>query len=56
MPSSSSRFGDEVDDGLGVVHLERDAQVGVLLLELAEEDRNGNRGRAGRGPDRELAA
>ena len=30
--------GDEVDDRLGVVHLERDAQLGMTQLELAEED------------------
>ena len=47
--------GDEVDNGLGVVHLERNPEVGMLLLELAEKDRNGNRGRPGRCPDRELA-
>ena len=47
--------GDEVDDGLRVVHLERDVQVGVPLVELAEEHRHDDRGGAGRGADRELA-
>ena len=46
--------GDEVDDRLGVVHLERDPQLGVPQLELAEQDRHGDRGRAGRSADRQL--
>ena len=48
-------IGDEVDDGLGVVNLERDAQVRVPLVELAQEDGHDDRGGAGRGADRQLA-
>ena len=47
--------GDEIDDRLGVVHLERDAEVGVALVELAQEHGHDDRGGAGRGADRELA-
>ena len=42
--------GDELDDALRVVHRERDRQLRVVLLELAEEERDhvraGPRGRA----------
>ena len=36
------------------MHLERNPQVGMLLLELAEKNGNGDRGRARGGTDREL--
>ena len=48
-------LGDELDDGLRVVHLERDVDGRVGTLELAEQERHDDRGRAGRGADREPA-
>ena len=54
-PELQLALGHEVDHRLCVVHLERDADARALLLELAEEDRDGDGGWAGRSPDRELA-
>ena len=47
--------GDEVDDGLGVVHLERPCKPWVPRVELAEEDRHDHRGGARRSADGQLA-
>ena len=47
-------IGDEIDDGLGVVDLERDPEIGVPLVELAQEHGHDDRGGTGRGADREL--
>ena len=44
-------FRDELDDHARVVHLERDPHRGVRALELAEELRHDDGGRAGRGAD-----
>jgi hypothetical protein len=49
-------LGHAVDDGLRVVHLERDAHGGVASLELAEELRHDDRRGPGRGAERELSA
>ena len=54
-PELELAVGDELDDRLRVVHLERDAEAGVALVELAEQHRHDDRGRPGRGADRELA-
>ena len=53
MPSSSSSVGDELDDRLGVGDVQRDAQIGVLALELAEQERQDDRRRPCRGADLE---
>ena len=46
---------DAIDDGLRVVHFERDAYLAVRALELAEQQRHGDRCRTGRGADGQLA-
>ena len=48
--------GDALDHGLRVVHLERDANAGMVPLELAEEERDDDRRRPGGRADRELPA
>src|SRR5437763_4818314 len=47
---------DELDDALRVVHRQRDRELRVALLELAEEQRDDVRARAGGGADLEPAA
>ncbi len=47
--------GDGVDHVLRVAHLQRDRHAGVVLLELAEEERQHRRARPGRAADLELA-
>ena len=47
--------GDALDDGLRVGDRQRDLDAGMLALELAEEQRHDDRGRAGRGADLQLA-
>ena len=48
-------LGHEVDHGLGVRNGQRHADARVLALELAQEDRDDDRGRPRRGADRDLA-
>ena len=54
-PELEAAVGDEVDDRLRVVHLERDVQPRVPGEELAQEHGHDDRRRPGRGADRELA-
>src|SRR4051794_5554794 len=53
-PELEPALGDQVDDRLGVVHLEGDPQAGMKLVELAEQDGHDDGGGAGRGSDRKL--
>ena len=54
-PELEAAVGDEIDDRLGVVHLERDVQPRVPGEELAQEHGHDDCRRPGRSADRELA-
>ena len=54
-PELEPSLGDQLDDGPGVVHLERDAHPWMSVLELAEELRHDDRGWPGRRADRQRA-